>query len=66
MGALSKRCEIFCSRIAREAWSWIAVATHWGFIRAVTGIKVPNGAALRIDLTQPDRRAEPLFLPSTG
>jgi glucosyl-3-phosphoglycerate phosphatase len=64
--ALSRRSEIFCSRIAREAWSRIAVVTHWGFIRTVTGLKVPNGAAVRIDPTRPDRRAEPLFLPGTG
>jgi broad specificity phosphatase PhoE len=63
--ALSRRSEIFCSRVAREAWSRIAVVTHWGFIRAGTGLKVPNGAALRIDPTRPDRRAEPLFLPGT-
>jgi hypothetical protein len=46
-----------------EAWSRIADVTHWGFIKAVTRLKVPNGAALRIDPTRPDRRAEPLFLP---
>ena len=63
--ALSRRSKIFCSRIAREAWSRIAVVTHWGFIRAVTGLKVPNGAALRIDPNRPDHRAEPLFLPGT-
>jgi broad specificity phosphatase PhoE len=34
---LARRCEIFCDRIAREAWSEIAVVTHWGFIKAVTG-----------------------------
>jgi glucosyl-3-phosphoglycerate phosphatase len=61
--ASSTRSEIFCNRISREAWSRIADVTHWGFIRAVTGLKVPNGAALRIDPTRPDRRAEPLFLP---
>jgi glucosyl-3-phosphoglycerate phosphatase len=64
--ALSRRSEIFCSRIAREAWSGIAVVTHWGFIRAVTGLKVPNGAALRIDPTRLDRGAEPLYLPDAG
>jgi glucosyl-3-phosphoglycerate phosphatase len=64
--ALSRRSKIFCHRIAREAWSRIAVVTHWGFIRAVTGLKVPNGAALRMDPTRPDRKAEPLFLPGTG
>src|SRR6516225_8850875 len=38
---------------------------EWGFITAVIGLKVPNGAAMRIDPTRPDRRAEPLFLPDT-
>src|SRR5215475_769814 len=47
--ALSRRSKMFCSRMAREAWSEIAVVTHWGFIRAVTGLKVPNGTMLRID-----------------
>jgi len=60
---LSRRCEIFCRRIAREAWSEVAVVTHWGFIRAVTGLKVPNGTALRIDPTRADRRVELVFLP---
>jgi broad specificity phosphatase PhoE len=64
--ALSRRSEIFCTRIAREAWSGIAVVTHWGFIKAVTGLSVPNGAAVRIDLTRPDRAAEPLYFPDTG
>lgn len=61
--ALSNRSEIFCRRIAWEAWSGIAVVTHWGFIRAVTGHKVPNGAALRIDPTRPGRAVEPLYSP---
>jgi glucosyl-3-phosphoglycerate phosphatase len=64
--ALARRCEIFCDRIARETWSEIAVVTHWGFIKAVTGLSVPNGAALRIDPTQPGRAAEPLYLPDTA
>ena len=39
----------------------IAVVTHWGFIRALTGLKVPNGAVLRIDPTRPDREAGAAF-----
>jgi hypothetical protein len=35
----------------REAWSEIAAVTHWGFIKAVTGVDVPNGAALQINPT---------------
>jgi broad specificity phosphatase PhoE len=63
---LSRRAEIFRSRVAREAWSGTAVVTHWGFIRALTGLKVPNGAALWIDPTRPDRETELLHLPAAG
>ena len=49
-----------------EAWCEIVVVTHWSFIKAVAGLDVPNGAALQIDPTQPDRAAEPLYLPDTG
>jgi len=61
--ALSERCKIFCSRIAQETWSEIAVITHWGFIKAVTGLNVPNGAVFRIDPTRAGDSAEPLYLP---
>ena len=54
-GILS-RSETFRGRIASEVWSEIAVVTHWGFIRALTGLKVPNGAVLRIDGQQTARR----------
>jgi broad specificity phosphatase PhoE len=37
------------NRIAREAWSDITLVTHWAFIKAVTGLDVPNEAALQID-----------------
>ena len=39
------------NRIAREAWSDITLVTHWGFTKAVTGLNVPNEAALQIDPT---------------
>jgi broad specificity phosphatase PhoE len=64
--ALSKRAEIFRNRVAREAWSGTAVVTHWGFIRAMTGLKVPNGAAVRIDPARPDCGAELFHLPPAG
>jgi broad specificity phosphatase PhoE len=60
---ISQRSQAFRRRIACEAWSEIAVITHWGFIRALTGLKVPNGAVLRIDPTRPDREAELIFAP---
>jgi broad specificity phosphatase PhoE len=53
-----QRSERFRRGIAAEAWSEIALVTHWGFIRALTGLEVPNGAVLRIDPTQFDRPAE--------
>jgi hypothetical protein len=42
------------------------VVTHWGFIRALTGLKVPNGAVPRIDSTRPRRKPELLFVPGAG
>jgi hypothetical protein len=35
-----------------------------GFVRALTGLKVPNGAVLRIDPTRPDREPERLLIPA--
>jgi broad specificity phosphatase PhoE len=35
----------------------------WWPIRALTGLKVPNGAVLWIEPTQPDREPELLFVP---
>jgi hypothetical protein len=40
------------------------VVTHWGFIRALTGLKVPNGAVLRS--IRPDQEPELLFVPDAG
>jgi hypothetical protein len=37
-----------------------------GFIRALTGLKVPNAAMLRIDPTRPRRKPELLFVPGAG
>jgi len=30
-------------------WPQVAVVSHWGFIRALTGLRVPNGHLLRFD-----------------
>jgi broad specificity phosphatase PhoE len=60
------RSESFRRRIAGEPWAQIGVVTHWGFIRAMTGLKVPNGAVLRINPTRPDREPELLFVPDAG
>jgi hypothetical protein len=49
--------------MAAETSSEVAVITHWGFIRAVTGLKVPNGTVLRIDPAQPDRGVQQISCP---
>jgi glucosyl-3-phosphoglycerate phosphatase len=47
---LAERCEAFRAAMAALAgWRRIAVVTHWGFIRVLTGRRVPNGHALRFD-----------------
>jgi broad specificity phosphatase PhoE len=48
--ALAARGQDFRRRMAgREDWQRTAVITHWGFIRALTGLTVPNGHLLRFD-----------------
>ena len=53
------RSQSFRRQIADEPWPQIGVVTHWGFIRALTGLKVPNGAraADRSDPTPPEAGA---------
>jgi broad specificity phosphatase PhoE len=47
--ALLARCESFRSRMAPAAdWEHIAVVTHWGFIRGLTGQAVSNCTILRL------------------
>jgi len=49
---LQARCETFRLRMAdREDWRRVAVVTHWGVIRALTGRTVQNGAIVRYDPT---------------
>lgn len=43
------RCARFAERMADSpAWSRIAVITHWGVIRALTGERVTNGRLVRL------------------
>jgi glucosyl-3-phosphoglycerate phosphatase len=63
--AIVHRSETFRRQIAKDVWSDIAVVSHWGFIRALTGLKVPNGSVLRVDPTRPDREAEMVLIPET-
>lgn len=58
--ALGLRCEAFRLEIAaRPEWASLAIVTHWGFIRCLTGLTVTNGTVLRVDPRQP-RAAVPL------
>jgi len=47
---LAQRAESFRRAIGEEPrWEHIAIVSHWGFIRALTGQRVPNGHLLRFD-----------------
>lgn len=61
--SLARRARMFRSRIAAAAWAEIAIVSHWGFIRALTGLAVPNGSVLRLDLARPGTPPETLFSP---
>ena len=51
--ALKERCARFRAVAARAPdWPNVAVVTHWGFIRALTGHAVANGAHLVFDPTR--------------
>ena len=50
--ALRARCAAFRTAMAEsEDWPHVAVVSHWGFIRELTGEAVPNGTILRYDPT---------------
>jgi len=50
-GRLSQRALSFRDLMkSRAHWRRLAVVTHWGFIRALTGQRVPNGHLLRFDI----------------
>lgn len=50
-GELEHRAGAFRRDMAaRSDWRGVAVITHWGFVRALTGRQVQNGEILRIDL----------------
>jgi glucosyl-3-phosphoglycerate phosphatase len=65
VAAISRRSERFRRWIINEAWPEIALVTHWGFIRALTGLTVPNGAVLRVDPTRSDCAPEMVFVPDS-
>jgi broad specificity phosphatase PhoE len=50
--SLRARCVRFRSAMAiTRDWAYVAVVSHWGFIRALTGQSVTNGAYLPFDPT---------------
>lgn len=48
------RCHRFRLRMATgDDWAGVAVVTHWGVIRALTGRRAVNGELMRFDPTRP-------------
>jgi broad specificity phosphatase PhoE len=48
--AVAQRCENFRrAMVSRPDRRHVAVVTHWGFIRAMTGRTVPNGEVVPVD-----------------
>jgi broad specificity phosphatase PhoE len=59
---LAARCTAFRAHMTTQPdWRGVAVVSHWGFIRGLTGLTVQNGAVLRIDPHRPDVEAEMLL-----
>ncbi len=57
VGSLLQRAELFRGEMAALAdWSDTLVVSHWGFIRAMTGERIDNGAWRRCDPTLPAPR----------
>jgi broad specificity phosphatase PhoE len=53
--ALAARCVAFRAAMAADAdHRRVAVVSHWGFIRALTGLAVTNCSVVRFDPTRPD------------
>jgi broad specificity phosphatase PhoE len=51
---VDRRALAYRARMAADdAWPETLVVTHWGFIRSLTGERVPNAAILRLDPTLP-------------
>ena len=62
---LSARCIAFRAHMRTQAdWARVAMVSHWGFIRGLTGITVQNGAVLRIDPHRPEAEPEMLLAPA--
>jgi len=63
--ALDTRCETFRCAMAETAdWQTTGIVTHWGFIRSLTGLTVPNCAVLRVDPRRRELPAVPVLMPA--
>lgn len=52
--SLAARCRAFCGAMAGVPdWPHVAVVTHWGVIRSLTGLAVKNCEQVRFDPTVP-------------
>lgn len=61
--ALDRRCESFrCAMAGAADWQSTGIVTHWGFIRSLTGLTVPNCAVLRVDPRRRELPAVPLLM----
>lgn len=50
--SLHERCRKFCDAMSASAdWPQVAVITHWGVIKALTGLRVQNCETIRLDPT---------------
>ncbi len=59
---LGVRCAAFRAHMRTQPdWARVAVVSHWGFIRGLTGLTVQNGAVLRIDPHRPNAVPEILL-----
>jgi len=62
---LGARCAAFRAHMrAQRDWANVAVVSHWGFIRGLTGLTVQNGAVLRIDPHRPETEPQVLLNPA--
>jgi len=65
MDGLGARCAAFLAYMRAQAdWARVAVVSHWGFIRGLTGLTVQTGAVLRIDPHRPETEPEILLAPA--
>jgi broad specificity phosphatase PhoE len=63
--AVSTRAAGFRSHAAgRDDWHRLLIVSHWGFIRGLTGHRVPNAAVLRFDPLAPHPTGADILSPA--